>query len=281
MKKIGFFIGHGNYLNHARVLCKSILENTSLTQEYQIFAMTPEYIDLKVDIPGVVQINVDVPMIYRSIPFIDKMLAAASFESNCADGYIWMDVESYFFKPMEFLNDAGIYVNPVDKRNIGDVYGGGQSTIWQIIYRYFQLSKEQPYVNTSVTKEKIYPYFNVGMVVVNKHKDLFKTVREAILELLDYDELKKQIDESVIHKIFMHQAIFSCAVMKKYGKNIKPLPYGVSYPLHLHEFNPAQIPMEDLISIRYDNYFDSNSIPLIWKHIFNDIKNDLKSNWYY
>jgi hypothetical protein len=79
----------------------------------------------------------------------------------------------------------------------------------------------------------------------------------------------------------LHQIIFSCCLVKLYGDDIKPLPYGVNYPLHLHDSNPNPLALEDIKSIRYDNYFDKNDIIPEWQHIFDPIKEGLKSVWYY
>ena len=69
--------------------------------------------------------------------------------------------------------------------------------------------------------------------------------------------------------------------MKLYGEAVQPLPYGVNYPFHLYREDPSPVPPEDLISIRYDDYFDRNSPPPIWAREFAGIQDGLKSCWYY
>jgi hypothetical protein len=170
VKKIGFLIGHAAYLPQARALAASIIEHTSLTREYQLEAVSPEHLALVVDIPGVVSRTFMLPEPYRSIPFVDKMLAASAFERQCGDGYIWLDVDSYFLRDIAFPAAGAVFVNSVDMKNIGDGYGGERSPIWRLLNAYFGLADAQPPVVTGVSGEKIYAYFNVGLVLVNEPK---------------------------------------------------------------------------------------------------------------
>lgn len=281
MRKLGFFVGHMNYLPHASLLYKSIVENTQLYEDCEIYAVTPDHTDIIVDIPGVKQLKVSIEPWFRVIPFVDKMLAAAAFEEICEDEYIWMDVDSYFFKNLEYRKSTEVYANPVDVRNIGDIFGEERSDLWRILFKYFNLADIYPFITTRVTKEKIYPYYNVSMVLVNSNKELFKTVTEAFLDIFSIESIKRMISASELHRTYIHQAIFTCAILKLYNKSIKPLPYGVNYSLSYHEKTPTPIPYEDVISIKYDNTFDRNGVPNIWKEIFEPVKKELKATWYY
>ncbi len=276
MKKLGFYIGHKNYIPHAMLLCKSIAENTHLNGDYEIYAVTPRHLNLSIDFPGVTQITFDIPIEYRTIPNVDKMFAAAAFEETCEDDYIWMDVDCYFFKHLEFRKSTEIYANPVDKRNIGDIYGEERSPLWVILFKYFDIPDIYPFMTTRVTKEKIYPYYNSGMVLINKNRALFRTVKEAICILLTYENVKRLLRISEQNMIYLHQAIFTCAMLKLYHKSVKPLPYAVNYPLHLHESTPTPVPFEDIISIKYEDYFERHIPPNIWKYVFEPIRKDLK-----
>jgi len=281
MKQLGFFIGHKNYIPHAMLLCKSLEENADQREEYQIYAVTPKHLMLEIDIPGVKQITFDMPMEYASIPYVDKMFAAAAFEAICEEEYIWMEVDSYFFKPLEYRKSTEIYVNSVDKRNIGDVFGDERSEIWLQLFQYFGIPDIYPFMITRVTKERIYPYYNVNMVLINQNRALFKTVKEAICILLSYDKIQKLIQTSELNKTYLHQAVFTCAVLKLYNKSVKPLPYAVNYPLYLHENTPTPVPFADIISIRYHDYFEHHNAPSMWREIFDPVKKDLKVTWYY
>lgn len=260
MNKIGFFINDEKFLNHAKALCASIIENLTfedlrLENEYKIYVVTPEYLDIKINIPKVSQITVDIKPDVRLIPFVDKMIAAARLEEICDDSLIWLDFDSFFFKPVKFPVQFDIYINPVDIRNIGDLFGEERSEIWKIVCSHIGLTEDRSCVETSVSRERIFPYFNMGMVVINKQMGLFKCVKKTIFELLGNKEIKKIIEDSDLHRIFFHQVVFSCCLKKIYGENIESLPKGLNYPLHLHDRNPFPLDLEDIISIRYDDIY--------------------------
>lgn len=281
MKKLGFYIGHMNYLPHAALLYKSIVENTQLSQECEIYAVTPEHLDLTAALTGVNQLKVSIEPGYRAIPYMDKMFAATAFEKVCDEEYIWMDVDSYFFKHLEYRKSTEIYANPVDVKDIGDIFGEERSDLWRILFKYFNLADIYPFLTTRVTKEKIYPYYNVSMVLVNNNKELFKTVKEAVYEIFALDSIKRMITMSELHRTYIHQAIFTCAILKLYNKSIKPLPYGVNYSLSYHEKTPTPIPYGDVISIKYHDTFEKNGVPNVWKEIFEPVKKDIRASWYY
>lgn len=274
MKKLGFYIDQVNCLPHATLLYKSIIENTQLSKECEIYAVTPEHLNITGALAGIKQLKVSIQPRYNDIPYEEKMFAAAAFESICDEEYIWMDVDSYFFKNLEYRKSTEIYANPVDVKNIGDIFGEERSEIWQILKTKFDLSDIYPFLTTRVTKEKIYPYYNVSMVLVNNNKEIFKLVKESIKELYDIESIKRLITMSELHRTHIHQAIFTCVILKLYNKSIKPLPYGVNYSFSYHEKTPTPIPYGDIISIKYHNSFDKN-VPQIWNEIFERVINKI------
>lgn len=285
MKRIGFFVGHADYLPHATLLANSIQRRSVFGEDVEIFALVPEHLEFRLDIPGVTQIPFQFPVEYRTIPFVDKMLAAAAFEEACGDQYLWMDVDSCFFAAPIFPDDAEICINPVDKRNIGDLYGAPRSGLWQLLSEYFHLENRSAAFGllvTTVSREAIYPYFNVGMVAVRKHRGVFSLVRVALNELLRKAEVLDLLHGAKINAVFIHQAVFTCAVMSLYGADsVKPLPSGVNYPLHLHDNHPNPMALTDLISIRYDTYFESHGVPACWQELFPKTPESLRMAWYY
>src|SRR5665648_151017 len=124
MINIGFMIGHVDYIPHAKLLIGSIVKNMDTVKSVHIFAMTPRDFPIKIGIYGVTQITFDMPKNMVNIPFADKMFAASKFESLVEAPYLWMDVDGYFFKEPNLISDSEISVNPVDQKNIGDLYEG-------------------------------------------------------------------------------------------------------------------------------------------------------------
>ena len=280
--KIGFFVGHEHYIPHATLLCKSLLEFFPMGKDCEIVAVIPNDLRINLRIPNVSQIRFDIPSAFRHIPFADKIAAAAAFENQCKSRYLWMDVDGYFFQPVAFPAIPEILINPVDQKNIGDLFKNERSDLWRILYDSFSLSESNAPVITRVSQERIDPYFNIGMVVVNQKRDLFNISKDAISRLLRREDVKNLLHSSLLHSIFFHQAVLTCAVLQRYeGQRISELPYGTNYPLHLHANNRSPIPLEDLVSIRYDSFFENNEIPAQWKHIFAASKSQLVNTWYY
>lgn len=282
MKKIGFFIGHECDVNKAKLLCETLRDNTTLARSRAVVAVLPEHLNLAPDLPGAEPLAFDLSEAYRGIPFVDKLFAAAAFEQNCTDEYLWLDTDSCFFRDIDFSGGNGIRLNSVDMRNIGAVYGEKPGSLWEAIYRYFDLDwRSAGFVETSVTREWIYPYFNAGMVVVREPRGLFGETRRAIIALLGGEDIRARLQTSAPERIFFHQAVFSCTALKLYAGGIEPLPCGANYPLHLHGKNPLPLPLEDVRSIRYDTYFDANEAPAVWRDVFRGRESGLRSCWYY
>lgn len=277
MYRIGFYIGCKEQINQGKALVESIKNNLKI----EIYIVIPKTLEKSISIEGVNIIKVEIPFNLRTIPFIDKIFAASKFEEICKERYIWVDVDTYIFKSFKLPNKYGVYINPVDKKNIGDLYGEKRSQIWRITYNYLKIYKNEMFVNTTISNEKIFPYYNVGMVLVNNKKGLFKNTKISIKKLLSDSLMKELLEKSFANKVFFHQVVFTCCVIKLYRNDTGKLPEGLNYPLHLHNENLNSVNLKDIKSIRYDNFFDNNSPPEEWKGIFNPIKNDLKSTWYY
>ncbi|MDD2999162.1 MAG: hypothetical protein PHV05_08890, partial [Candidatus Riflebacteria bacterium] len=132
--QIGCFLGHPAYLPHAQCLADSIqrcLPQAELTVVLQHTC--------PVDLKGIRELRFVLPEEFRAIPFIDKMFAAAAFEEKATCPLLWLDIDSLFLKTPEFTSNAALRLNPVDKRNIGNLYGEERSLLWQILMSYFAL----------------------------------------------------------------------------------------------------------------------------------------------
>ena len=268
MKRLGFYIAEQEDIKCAERLCRSLYLNTNLGEEYKITAMLPLNSAFAVDIQGVENIYFDVPEFAFGIPYVDKICAAAALESAAKeDNYIWLDVDSVFLKSFDVPSESEIYVNPVDIRNIGDLFSTERSPLWRIILDFFKLERDDEPVVTRISRENIYSYYNAGMVIVNKPTSLFTVTMNAIEELLKDNRIITLINESQRNKIFFHQAVMSAAIIKLYGTP-EALPERVNYPLHLIEKDSAPPDLKNLISIRVEDYFDSHPIPDEWKHSF-------------
>ncbi len=236
-----------------------------------------------VDLKGIRELRFVLPKDFRAIPFIDKMFAAAAFEEKATCPLLWLDIDSFFLKKPEFTSKAALRLNPVDQRNIGDLYGEERSLLWQILMKYFALDPTEQFpVRTGISAEWIYPYFNVGMVYQQRTSQIFGLTRTALCRLLPRLDLQALLNEKYSNTLFLHQAVFTAAVLKTFRQDqIQSLPNGTNYPLHLHAAQTKPICLEDLCSIRYDTFFAKNEVPPSWQPLLGKRREDLHMRWYY
>ncbi|MDH8678813.1 hypothetical protein QE109_11675 [Fusibacter bizertensis] len=89
MRGIGFYVGHVNYFAHANALIYSISMNTNLLEKYEIFMAVGSHVstdffkfDESIDLKLAHLVIVEIPVKLRSIPFLDKLIAAQAVEKN-------------------------------------------------------------------------------------------------------------------------------------------------------------------------------------------------------
>ncbi|GAB6106565.1 hypothetical protein [Fusibacter bizertensis] len=292
MRGIGFYVGHVNYFAHAKALIYSISQNTNLLEKYEIFMAVGNHVSTDsvqfneaFDPKMTHLVSVEIPVKLRHIPYLDKLIAAQSIESRCDEGLIWLDVESYFcnFKrllPNEMTGE--IYVNPVDKKNIGIAYGASLPFIWQEITSKLGVDlTDFDGVYTGISNEKIYPYFNIGMVWIEVSRGVFSLTVDTLFQMLEMDSVIDDIEKNPLSMIFIHQAVFTVAMLKLYGDLILPLPQKMNYPLHLFEEDANPPDLRQIQSIRYDDFFDKHPLPADLASWFNGQEKNVKSIWYY
>ncbi len=282
--EIGFMIGEKTYLSHAIQLVESIQRNGGFLKSSRIVIMIPLHADFEVEIPCTEQRTFSIPPEMERIPFVDKMFAASAFESACKGSYLWMDVDSIVLKePISILIHNKIGIKAVDKRNIGILQENPLDLIWKELYNYYMLSeKNQHALSTTISREMIHPYFNVGFVCVLEKRGLFQRTCEGILDLIYEDTIKNILDESPVYQVFFHQAVFTCALLKLYSEQERSiLPIHINFPLHFYKEMRGEISLLDLQSVRYDSYFETQERDeLILNHLSVE-PDSLNMKWYY
>lgn len=282
MIDVGFFIGHESYSDQAQLLVSTFTTHHKAKIDFQLHAMVPSHIRFACRIEKVLVHRFDVPQAYRSIPFVDKMLGAAAFESICDFRYLWLDVDSCFFSAIPDITYHHIMANPVDKRNIGILVNTPKSRLWELLDTYFSCnSTDYPPVTTLISKERILPYWNAGMVLAHVNTGIFSLTARALQNLLAMAKVRSLFFDDKLTELFFHQAVYSFALIRSCPDGVAPLPYGMNYPLHLLHEDTSPPPLADVISIRYDNYFTQRKAPDIYRQVFSAYQDKLKPYWYY
>lgn len=201
-------------------------------------------------------------------PFGGKVIASAEAETMAeaeAANLAWMDVDSIVInEPAPYLLENGIALGyrPVDHTLIGSPFDEPADAFWRFLYGRFQVDAESLFpMTTTVDRRTIRPYFNAGLLLVRPGRALLRKWRQRFLELYVDPALERFYDESILYKLFLHQAILAGVIISTLNhEELVELPPTINYPLHMHDQVPPDAKprfIDDLVSCRYDTLFDA------------------------
>jgi len=206
---------------------------------------------------------------YRSYPFADKVFACAQAEKMVAgeiEALVWMNPECLVLQPpveLELASSQVAAVRPVHIKNVGSAANESMNPYWSTVFRACDLDPEKVLtVESFVDGQKIRAYFNSGTMSIRPDKGVLQTWCSDFEELLGDKAFQETIADDRLHRLFLHQAVFSAVLMSKLQPSeIKMLPPEYGYPLHLHDKLPAKRrarAINDLVTIIYEDYFHQN-----------------------
>ena len=130
---------------------------------------------------------------------------------------------------------------PVHIRNVGLPVDEPLDEFWSPIFKSIGLDDTERWVESFTDRQKLRPYFNTHLFVVNPLKSVFRSWRESFMAMVTDHEFQIGPCRDSDHKIFLHQAILSALVLKLLDwDRIRVLPPEYSYPLHLHQDTPPE-----------------------------------------
>jgi len=280
---IGTYLNLPEYLPLASVLLDSL---RAVSRANELTFVVPNDFTFNLSFENCSVQHCTIPAKHRFFPFYDKVVAAAAFEKTHSEPFLWIDLESFFLQAPDFsfLNCA-VGINPVDHKNLGIPQGNPITPLWKCILDKAQYSENEfteEIVLTTIPNESIYPYYNMGMVFHNTEIPIYQATQTLLEELLQDTTMNRILEQADIHKTFTHQIAFSILIRKMIPSNlISKLPPGWNYPLHLHHQNPTPPELTTLKSVRYDTYFQKNSVPPCWASWLGEKRPDLALRWYY
>ncbi|MGD8856676.1 MAG: hypothetical protein PVG33_10130 [Chloroflexota bacterium] len=212
---------------------------------------------------------------WQSTPFAGKVAAAAAAEALAAGRgqlLVWLDPDTIFFQePGGLLLQPGkvLGCRPVDHKLIGSAVDKPPDPFWQDIYQLCGVPQARLFtMTTSADAIRIRPYINAGCLVVRPETGLLQAWRQRFDQALASGAFEAYFQRNVLYRIFLHQAILAGAVLSILGEEqIQILPHLVNYPMHMHGQYPADrrpARMNDLISGRYDTFFDDPEWPALF-----------------
>lgn len=263
---IGFMIQNESMLPHGELLIRSLEK----TKYESLRIMVPETeMDLVQDLraaypePNILVTPFSIPERYRKFPFVDKLLGAAEAEVAVDGTLLWMDADSIAFQDLSQLDlneHTAFAYRPVDKKLVGCEEGEPLTAFWQQIFSAFELVDDFTPMKTGVEELKIRPYFNAGFFILRTDRGILQFWRDRFFTIIEHEEMHDYFEEHVLFKIFIHQAVLTGAVLASTTASERLLlPETVNYPIYFHEQHPfhgSVSSSDDLISCRYDTYFN-------------------------
>lgn len=294
---IGFMVQNKSMISHGTLLAKSLL----VDDKVKVLVLVPEKevttIEILIERLASDRLQVipfELPKELEKFPFADKVFASAKAESMTKGILLWMDVDSIFFvEPSKLIleEDKLIGYRPVDKKLIGSDYNKEISSFWSMIYKYFNLEDQFDPMTTSVDNVLIRPYINAGFLMVRCELGIFKLWVKYFLDLVYSKDIIPYYSESVLYKIFIHQAVLTGVILSRINQDdLQLLSSNVNYPIHLHNEHPLSDSIKssrDLISCRYDTYFNHPTEKQLFefcgevKKYIDENKDELKLGWFY
>jgi len=198
-------------------------------------------------------------------PFAYKVTASALAEADCSrvGTLIWLNCRTLVLHPPSLLAldaDYDAAVRIVHIRNIGSKSDGELDGFWCYLYGLAGLADDLEPVDTMIGSEKIRPYFNSHLLSVIPEIGVLRHWLERFLEAVSDGAFVSGPCSDELHRIFLHQAIFSLLLEKEIGRNrIRLLPPSYSYPLHFHGNMPEPdraADSDDLVCPVYEEVSD-------------------------
>lgn len=292
---IGFMVQNETMLPHGQLLMRSL----SGTKYESIRIMVPEdEMDLVQNLrelypePKVLVEPFSIPDRYERFPFADKLMGAAVAETMVEGTLLWMDTDSIAFQDLnqiELREETVFAYRPVDKKLIGCEFGEPLTAFWQQIYSAFELEDEWQAMKTGVEELEIRPYFNAGFFILRTERGILQFWRDRFFSILEHEEMSTYFEKHVLFKIFIHQAVLTGAVLASTTEEERQLlPDTVNYPIYFHAQHPIREAVQssdDLISCRYDTYFNQEAKEQIFPFTeqvkkWIDVEK-LKLDWFY
>ncbi len=208
-------------------------------------------------------IPLEVPAALCQYPFGAKVAACARAEAMAGNdimSLIWIDPGCLVVAPpVLFLLEDGecAAVRPVHVRNVGLVAGGEPDEYWRGIFDAVGAPETTSTVETFVEGIRIRSYFNTHAFSVRPSAGIMGEWMESFTELVQDGEYQASSCEDHLHRIFLHQAVFSALIAGIHGMHgVRLLPETYTYPYNLQDRVPevrrASL-LNDLVSVAYES----------------------------
>jgi hypothetical protein len=176
-------------------------------------------------------------------PFAYKVRASAMAEQLAAGitrQLVWLDNNAVLLQPPTLFDLApslDLAIRPVHLRNIGSPTSEAIDPFWKKIYENAGLqSPVTESIESLVDSQTLRPYFNCCAYSIRPEKKILQAWWSLFESLVRDSSFQSGPCQDQLHRIFLHQAVFSALVTKQVEWNrIAIVPPNYWYPLHLHQ----------------------------------------------
>ena len=213
----------------------------------------------------------------QSYPFVDKVYACVRAEALAGSSFhslVMLSLDCLILNPpllfclnrQSGFSQADIALRPIHHRNIGSLAGEPLDSYWQGIYRTLKFDKSTFTVESFVDKQMLHPYFNTHCFSLNPALGLAQMWWENFKSLITDQAFQDGPCRGELHKIFLHQAVFSTLVAKNLTwERIRLLPSEYNFPLNLlDEIPEGRKPdsLNNLVNAVYEDTFPWGKIKI-------------------
>jgi len=260
-------------VEHVFILAESIRQFGGAVKDAPIYPYIGDYSDVDIEKAEERLRDLNVTVQSSSAPkealwfyYAGKVYASAVAEKEAekqASVLVWMDDDTIFLdEPSELLlpTDISFGYRPVMHNRSGTLYGTEPGPFWSRIYELLNVDYNKLFpMTTPADNQKIYAYFNAGLLVVRPEAGVLRAWVKDFEKLYKDSVLAGMCQENVEHRIFLHQTALVGAAMNKLKQNeMTELSDKYNYPLFfeqmfgaVHEFGS----IEGITTLRYDIYF--------------------------
>lgn len=198
----------------------------------------------------------------KRFPFAGKVTACAQAEGKIEDKditLVWISPECLVVNPPRkhiLFPPRRAAFRPVHIQNVGSAWEEPMDEYWKEIYQSVELD-EAPYpIESYLDQVKLRPYFNTHTFSVDPAAGLMERWLDLFQHFVRDPDFQAGPCESVLNKIFLHQAVLSALVASELKpEEIFHLPPHYSYPYNLQADLPEQrriFDLKDLVSFTWE-----------------------------
>jgi len=243
-----------------KILIKSLRDFGGTYSKEALYVFMQKRLDafneLVLDNVFVIPIELDEPL--HSYPFAYKVFAVSAlqdFITPLPTTIIWLDPSAIILRQpslFDLKDRRQLALRPVHVKNVGICRDDAIDTYWSHIYNTVEVEYGSLYsVKSYVDQEDLFPYYNCGIYALHHHGKVLSMWWDVFKKLVLDVQFQGSHCASCLHKVFLHQSIFSALICKHLSsEDVRILPPEYGYPLHFHNKLSSmgkQIALEDVV----------------------------------